>query len=100
LGSSPTESDNPSERLARRPEGLNVRKLLIFAVLASTVGCQSMSNPFAKKDRDRPRSAPDPLMSPDLDEQQRYGRSRFSYPDADRNIAPQTFSDRPTPSGR
>ena len=85
-------------RAARR--AIIVRKLLIFAVLASTVGCQSMSNPFAKKDKDRPRSAPDPLMSPDLDEQQRYGRSRFSYPESDRNIAPQTFSDRPTPSGR
>ena len=83
LGCGPVESDNSPERPARRPEGLIVRKLLIFAVLASTVGCQSMSNPFAKKDKDRPRSAPDPLMSPDLDEQQRYGRSRFSYPEAD-----------------
>lgn len=77
-----------------------VRKLLIFAVLASTVGCQSLSNPFAKKDRDHPRSAPDPLMSPDLDEQQRYGRSRYSYPISDPDLAPRTYSDRPSPSGR
>lgn len=75
-----------------------MRKLLILAALAGAVGCQGVGGLFAKKDR--PRPAPDPLLSPDLEEQQRWGRSRFSYPEGDRNIAPPTYADRPTPSGR
>jgi hypothetical protein len=80
-----------------------MRKLLILALLAGLTGCQG-SGLFAsrQKDRDRDRSSrmPDPLMSPDLDEQQRYGRSRYSYPTEDRTIAPTTSSTAPTPSGR
>jgi hypothetical protein len=75
-----------------------MRKLLILAALAGVVGCQSMGGMFGKKDHSRP--APDPLLSPDIEEQQRYGRSRYAYPEGDRNIAPPTYADRPTPSGR
>jgi hypothetical protein len=77
-----------------------MRKLLILAILAGLTGCQG--GMFANRNRDRDRSdrIPDPLFSPDLDEQQRWGRSRFSYPEGDRAIAPPTFADRPTPSGR
>jgi hypothetical protein len=80
-----------------------MRKLLILALLAGLTGCQG-TGLFAsrQKDRDRDRSdrLPDPLLSPDLEEQQRWGRSRYSYPEGDRNIAPPTYADRPTPSGR
>ena len=80
-----------------------MRKLILLALLAGLTGCQS-GGLFAsrQKDRDRDRSGrvPDPLMSPDLDEQQRWSRSRYSYIDGDRNIAPPTYADRPTPSGR
>jgi hypothetical protein len=75
-----------------------MRKLLILAALTGVVGCQSMGGVFGKKDHSRP--APDPLLSPDIEEQQRYGRSRYAYPDNDPHIAPRTYSDRPTPSGR
>ena len=78
-----------------------MRKLLLTAMLAGVVGCQG-TGPFAtgrKKDRPPP-PCPDPLLSPDLEEQQKWARSRFAYPEGDRNIAPPTYSDRPTPSGR
>jgi hypothetical protein len=78
-----------------------VRKLLLMAVLAGLVGCQGGSSLFTSRTKDRPAPPPpDPLFNPDLEEQQRYGRSRYAYPDDDRLIAPQTYSDRPTPSGR
>lgn len=80
-----------------------MRKLLLLALLAGLTGCQG-SGLFASRnkdhDRDRSGRVPDPLLSPDLDEQQRWGRSRYSYIDGDRNIAPPTYADRPTPSGR
>ena len=75
-----------------------MRKLLILAALVGVVGCQNFSGPFAK--RDQPRPAPDPLLSPDIEEQQRWGRSRYAYPDHDPHIAPRTYSDWPNPSGR
>jgi hypothetical protein len=80
---------------------VTVRKLLILTVLVAVTGCQG-TGLFASrpKDRERESRAPDPLLSPDLEEQQRWGRSRFSYPEEDRTIAPNTLSDRPTPSGR
>ncbi|HJZ89453.1 MAG TPA: hypothetical protein VKE40_01180 [Gemmataceae bacterium] len=78
-----------------------MRKLLILAVLATVTGCQG-TGMFASRPKDRERSsrAPDPLLSPDLEEQQRWGRARYSYPDEDPKIAPATYSERPTPSGR
>jgi hypothetical protein len=78
-----------------------MRKLLILALLASLTGCQG-GGLFASRQKDKNNSGrvPDPLMSPDLDEQQKWGRSRYSYPESDRNIAPPTYADRPTPSGR
>jgi hypothetical protein len=77
-----------------------VRKLLLLAMLAGVAGCQG-SGLFAGRKKDRPPPpAPDPLFSPDLEEQQRWGRSRYAYPEGDRNIAPPTYADRPTPSGR
>jgi hypothetical protein len=83
---------------AGRPGDLMMRKLLILAALAGVVGCEGFGGPFSK--RDRPPPTPDPLLSPDIEEQQRWGRSRYAYPEHDRHIAPQTYSDRPTPSGR
>ena len=78
-----------------------MRKLLLLAVLAGVVGCQGGGSLFAGRRKDRPPPPPpDPLFDVDLDEQQRYGRSRYAYPDEDRLIAPPTYSDRPTPSGR
>jgi hypothetical protein len=78
-----------------------MRKLLLLAILVGLTGCQG-GGLFASrnKDRDRRDYVPDPLMSPDLEEQQRWGRSRFSYPVEDRTIAPTTLSTAPTPSGR
>jgi uncharacterized lipoprotein len=82
-----------------------MRKLLILVALVAVSalsGCQGGLFASRQKDKDRDRSdrIPDPLMSPDLEEQQRYGRSRYSYPEGDRTIAPPTGADRPTPSGR
>ena len=76
-----------------------MRKLLLLAILAGATGCQG-TGLFSGRQKPPPSRSPDPLMSPDLEEQQRWGRSRFAYPDEDRNIAPPTYSDRPTPSGR
>ena len=92
--------DNPSGRIP--PGGpYHPPQLLLLAVLIGVVGCQG-AGPFAgKKRNDRPPpTCPDPLLSPDLEEQQNWARSRFAYPEDDRNIAPPTYADRPTPSGR
>jgi hypothetical protein len=75
-----------------------MRKLLFLALLCGVCGCQAFGLTGKKKDPDR--HGPDPLYSPDLEEQQKYGRSRYSYPEDDRGVAPQTYSGRPTPSGR
>jgi hypothetical protein len=76
-----------------------VRKLLLLAVLAGVVGCQG--GPFVGRKKERaPAPVPDPLFSTDLEEQRRYGRANYAYPEEDRFIAPPTWSDRPTPSGR
>jgi hypothetical protein len=75
------------------------KNLLLLALLATTVlaGCQGLAGPRANRSG---RGAPDPLLSPDLEEQQRYGRGRYSYPEDDRTIAPPGFAGRGTPSGR
>jgi hypothetical protein len=75
-----------------------MRKLLILAMLVGVCGCQSFGLAGRKKDPDRRGS--DPFYSPDLDEQQKYGRSRYSYPEDDRGVAPPSYAGRPTPSGR
>lgn len=75
-----------------------MRKLLVLALLTGVCGCQSFGLTGRKKDPDH--RGPDPLYSPDLDEQQKYGRSRYAYPEDDRTIAPPGYSGRPTPSGR
>ncbi|HKB03481.1 MAG TPA: hypothetical protein VKD90_14760 [Gemmataceae bacterium] len=77
-----------------------MRKLLVLAILAGVVGCQGPGLFSGRKKEPSAARCPDPLMSPDLEEQQRWGRSRFAYPEDERNIAPATYSDRPTPSGR
>jgi hypothetical protein len=81
-----------------------MRKLLFVALLVSLGGCQSLGGMFSGASRKREpapySSSPDPLMSPDLDEQQRYGRSRYAYPDSDRTAGPPVIQDRPSPSGR
>jgi hypothetical protein len=77
-----------------------MRKLIVLGLLASLVGCQSIQGPFGNRKRDKELGSKDPLLSPDLDEQERYGRSRFSYPEDDRFISPPGYSGRPTPSGR
>jgi len=79
-------------------------KLLFVALLASLAGCQSLGNMFGTTSRPKREpvasATPDPLMSPDLDEQQRYGRSRYAYPDPDPAAGPPVVQDRPSPSGR
>jgi hypothetical protein len=84
-----------------------VRKLLLLALLASLTGCQAFGNMFGTGRKREPAAAPytpytpDPLLgSPDIEEQQRFGRSRYAYPEHDRNVAPPMIQDRPSPSGR
>jgi hypothetical protein len=58
-----------------------MRKLLFVALLASLTGCQTLGGMFGgsrAKREPAPSYTPDPLMSPDIDEQQRYGRSRYA----------------------
>jgi hypothetical protein len=75
-----------------------MRKLLLLALLCGVCGCQAFGLAGRKKDTDSRGS--DPFYSPDLEEQQRAGRSRYAYPEDDRTISPPGFSGRPTPSGR
>jgi hypothetical protein len=85
--------------------GGTMRQIKLFAVMAFVVtlalstGCQSISSPFNSK-REPNRRAPDPLTTNDLDEQQRFGRSRYSYIEDDRGISPPGYIGRPTPGGR
>jgi hypothetical protein len=76
-----------------------MRKLLLLILLVGVGGCQAFGLAGRKKDTDS-RSGSDPFYSPDLEEQQKFGRSRYSYPEDDRGIAPPSYSGRPTPSGR
>ena len=82
-----------------------MRKLLFIALLASLGGCQALGGMFSGTSRTKreavpPPYTPDPLMSPDIDEQQRFGRSRYAYPDPDWAAGPPVIQDRPSPSGR
>ena len=78
-----------------------MRKLLMLAVIASLTGCSSFGNMFAGRKKDpTPSNSPDPLMSPDIEEQQRYGRSRYAYPESDPRLVPGTSPSQPSPSGR
>jgi hypothetical protein len=75
-----------------------VLALALLAVLSGGVGCQNVSNPFSRRDTDK--SGRDILTNPDLEEQQKFGRSRYSYIEDDKGIAPPTYMGRPNPSGR
>ena len=83
-----------------------MRKLLFIALLASLGGCQALGGMFSGTSRTKREAvppapyAPDPLFTPDIDEQQRFGRSRYAYPDSDRAAGPPVIQDRPSPSGR
>jgi hypothetical protein len=87
-----------------------MRKLLLLALVAGLTGCQTFDNMFTgRKHQPAPvavaapgpvAGCPDPLLSSDLEEQQRYGRSRYAYPENDRNLVPPMIQDRPSPSGR
>ena len=78
-----------------------MRKLVLFALLAATCGCQSGGGLFGSKSKPKDNQTfSDPLHSPDIDEQQKYGRSRYAYPEDDRRIAPDGFAGRGSPSGR
>ena len=83
-----------------------MRKLLFVALLASLGGCQALGGMFSGTSRTKREAGgpapytPDPLMSPDIEEQQRFGRSRYAYPDSDRVAGPPVIQDRPSPSGR
>jgi hypothetical protein len=86
-----------------------MRKLLLVAlvaVVASASGCQTLGNMFGGGSSKTPPPAapvvraPDPLLNPDIDEQQKYGRSRYAYPETDPKLVPFPGGDRPSPSGR
>jgi hypothetical protein len=79
-----------------------VRKLLLLAVIASLTGCSTFGNMFGSNRKKDPvaSNSPDPLMSPDIEEQQRVGRSRYAYPESNPNLVPDNAVSRPSPSGR
>jgi hypothetical protein len=89
---------------------VTMRKSLLIAlvaVVASAAGCQSLGNMFGGGSSKTPppppapvSRAPDPLLNPDIDEQQKYGRSRYSYPETDPTLVPNPGGYRPSPSGR
>lgn len=81
-----------------------MRKLLFVALLASLGGCQALGGMFGtsrtKRDAAPLPYTPDPLMSPDIDEQKQFTRSRYAYPDPSWVAGPSPIQDRPSPSGR
>jgi hypothetical protein len=78
-----------------------MRKLLFLALLASLTGCQALGGMFngSRSKREPVPYSPDPLMSPDIEEQKQYIRSRYAYPDRDWVAGPPPVT-RPSPSGR
>lgn len=79
-----------------------MRKLLFLAVIASLTGCSTFSNMFGSGRKKDPvaSNSPDPLLSPDIEEQQRYGRSRYPYPESNPRLVPDNAVSTPSPSGR
>src|SRR5207248_1634520 len=96
----------PTADRTRRRTVIMRKPLLValVAIVASASGCQTLGNMFGGSKSPPPAApvsrAPDPLLNPDIDEQQKYGRSRYAYPESDPKLAPNPGGDRPSPSGR
>ena len=72
-----------------------MRRIALLLLVMTLVGCKGTVGPLASRQRDQ---RPDPLYN--SEEQQRFTRERFPYLEENRNVAPDTFTDRPSPTGR
>ena len=72
-----------------------MRRIALLLLLVILAGCKSTVGPLASRQRDQ---RPDPLYN--SEEQQRFSRERFPYIEQNPSLAPNTFTDRPSPTGR
>lgn len=72
-----------------------MRRIAILLLLVTLAGCKGTVGPLASRQRDQ---RPDPLYN--SEEQQRFSRERYPYIEQSPNLAPNTFTDRPSPTGR
>lgn len=72
-----------------------MRRLALLLLITLLAGCKGTTGPLASRKRDQ---RPDPLYN--SEEQQRWARERYPYWEENRNVAPNTFTDRPSPIGR
>jgi hypothetical protein len=67
---------------------------IVLAGMLLMAGCQHVVGPF----QSRTQRIDDPAIS--IEEQQRRGRERLALPQDQDSLAPKTYSDFPSPTGR
>ena len=72
-----------------------MRRIAFLLLVVMLAGCKGTVGPKASRQRDQ---RPDPLFN--SEEQQRFSRERYPYIEQDPGVAPNTFTDRPSPTGR
>ncbi len=70
---------------------------LFMAGLVCLAGCQGIQGPFAPR---KPERADDPLLRPNIPEQERWGRDRLALPFDRGDVAPRTRVELPGPHDR
>lgn len=70
------------------------RHFLVVGLLL-LAGCRSVVGPFEHRD---PQRVDDPLLT--IGEQERRGRDRLAMPEPSATVAPRSYAEFPSPSGR
>lgn len=76
----------------------SMRRAVLMGILLVVAGCQNTRSPVDNRLMNAADPGIDPLLT--IDEQQSRGRSRYSYPDENRFIAPLGHASSGSPSGR